>query len=261
MRKFFAFVLLAGAAGGIIKYESQPTKVAIPVETEDVGYDNGGYYPEQTTTTEMETTTQPQDPKVDFSSPDVTMEVTGSGGDSVRLQEVISKPKHLEELPEEVASTILGCPFATDRDMVVQVDAKVELLSSIPATVSVDYKLAALRSVFEFSSGLTCDASSVNHDLKPGNYSHLTYWVTLPHVITPEYPDGNAQDYSISSDGLVVYLPTGDVTSWKIWGKRAVACDGPGGSPFAKVWFAGRTPITNNDCWEIPTEDEALAQA
>ncbi len=257
MRKFFSAVLLLAVAGGAIWFENQPTTVKIPVETSD----EVSYREDTPTTTEVVETTQPHHDAVNFGSPDVTMEVNGSGGDEVRLREVISKPKHLDALPSEVESVIRSCPGTTDRDMVVQVDSQVELLSSMAAEINVNYKTLGNATVFDYSSGPTCDEGNTTFDLQPGSHGRLTYWVILRGVITPEHPDGYVQDYSSSSEGLSIMLPNGDLASWKLWGRRVVQCDSLLGTA-TKVWFAGLSPsATNSDCRRITTKDRAYTNS
>lgn len=257
MRKFFSAVLLLAAAGGAIWFENQPTTVKIPVETSD----EVSYREDTPTATEVVETTQPHHDTVKFGSPDVTMEVNGSGGDEVRLREVISKPKHLDALPSEVESVIRSCPGATDRDMVVQVDSQVELLSPMAAEISVNYKTLGNATAFDYSSGLVCDEGNTTFNLQPGSTGRLTYWVILRGVITPQHPDGYVQDYSSSSEGLSIMLPNGDLASWKLWGRRVVQCDSLLGTT-TKVWFAGLSPsATDSDCHLITTKDRAYTNS
>lgn len=253
MQKFFGFLLLAAVAAGAVWYESRPTTVKIPIETTDTTIYDGSDYLEQTTT-EVPTSTEVQRPEVDFDSPDVTMTVAGTGGDEVRIREVIGKPQHLGNLPDDVAAMITSCEGVTDRDMAVQVDAKVELTSSLPAKVTVDYGTLLNPALFEFTSGLKCSEGSVDHDLHPGRYSHLTYWVVLSGVVTPDHPNGNFGASSWTLRGLNVTLPNLGTYTWKEWGPRVRNCGGILGTN-AEIWLAGRAP---SDCPAAQTEALAL---
>ena len=257
MRKILSFVLFSAAIAGIVWYENQPTTVAIPVEVDDMSVQDETIYYEETTTTEVVETTEPQRPEVSFDVPDVTMVVEGTGGDNVRIREVIGEPQQLEELGEDVRTAITGCTGVTDRDMVVQVDAKVELTSGLPAEVSVDYGTLGFPAVFDYSSGLTCDDGRVNHDMQAGGHSNFTYWVALRNMVTPDHPEGDMSgSWSLTNPNVT--LPGLETYYWSLWGPRVVTCDTILGDS-GKVWLAGTSPAdVQRDCTPTPTQDDAL---
>lgn len=260
MRKLasaLSLLIMVAAVGGIIWYESQPTTVAIPLETTDeISYDPLTYYDKETTIDEEVETTQVQRSELDLTTPDVTLEVHGVNGDDVTLIEKISQPQHLDALPEDVRSAIMGCPGVTDRDMVVQVQSHLELHSTLATDINVDYKTLLQPALFEFSDGLDCDEGSVVHHLKPGTNSKITYWVALSGVVTPDHPDGNFADGSWSLNGIGLTLPNMEPADWKLWGPRVAQCNYLLGEQ-AKIWLAGSSPADQDDCRPADTPETA----
>lgn len=257
MKKFLMFILLAAIAVGVVWYESKPTTVTVPMKTHTVATDDGSYYEDTTTTESFETsTTVDEQSDVDFDLPDVTMEVTGLSGDSLRLREVMGAPTKIADLPDEVRAVITGCTGVGDRDMVVQVSTKLELTSALPAKFGINYGTLGHPAVFDYSTGLVCDDGSVSHDLQPKSYGNMTYWVVLSAAITPDYPDGNFDTQSWTIVGPRVLLPNGEDYTWKMWGPRAVNCNQLL-SGTAKVWLAGELPIEDGGCQPAATEAQA----
>lgn len=251
MRTFVGFLFFAALAGGIIWYENQPTTVKIPVETTDqIAYHQEYQAP---TTTEV-AVTQPPHKEVDYSKPDLILQVRGVNGDDIDLKEKVSKPQHLDDLAEDVQAVLTSCPGVTDRDMVVRVDSRLDLISSLPAEVSVNYDTTGHAAVYNFSDGLTCqDGGGVNFKLTPNKHSQITYWVVLTGVITPDYPNGDYQAMSttLTMPGLV--LPNLQGRSSKVWGPRVMQCNDLLNG-YAKIWLAGAKPA---DC--TPADLESLA--
>lgn len=254
MRRFFTFVFLAAVAVGVVWYENQPTTVKIPIETDQVEFYQPDYTAE-TTTSEAVETTEPQGPEVSFDVPDVTFEMEQSTGDSVRLQEVIGEPQRLDSLPEEVETALRSCQYVTDRDLVIRIDAKIELTSALPLELDLDYNTQGNPAVFEFSSGPVCSEGKVNHGLKPDTYNHLTYWVALRGVITPDNPDGD-----LSKTWTLVAPEVGwyslQPSNWKLWGPRVSAC-GTMWSNQNQVWLAGPSPVGSRGCEPATTLETA----
>lgn len=245
---------LMGISVGVIWLESRPTTVKIPLETNDSSsYDESNYY-EPATTTEVVDTTISERPSVDFGSPDVTMEVNGVGGDVVRLREVVGDPQHLEDLPSDVSSVIQSCPGVTDRDMVVQIDSKLDLKSSMPAEVSVNYQTINQPAVFAFSSGMECASGSVKHTLKPDSDSKITYWVVLTGAVTPNHPNGNFAGVGWTLNGPDPMLPNLERYTWKAWGPRVLNCDGQWGHS-ADIQLTRSTP---QGCQPVTTKQTAV---
>lgn len=261
MKSFLMFLLLAVIVGGIIWYENQPQTVKIPVETDDqIDYQPNFY--EESTTTRVEVTQQSQ-PEVDYSDPDVRLHVEGVNGDEVSLIEVIGKPKHLGDLREDVRSVLMGCPDVTDRDMVVKVDAKLELLSALPAKVSVDYRTIGHAAVYNFAGGMECDDGTVSHELTPDKNGHIAYWVVITGVVTPDHPDGDFDNLSVVIPAPNLTLPNLEKMFFEFWGPRVMGCEGDILGPAAKIWLAGRTPVGVEGNWDMqnchPANSEAAA--
>ena len=256
MKKLLILLLFASAAAGVIWYESKPTTVAVPVVTEEPT--NEIYYEEPTTSLETTTTqvSEPE-PEINFEQAGLHLEIRGVNGDDVDLDEVFASPRPIDELPADIQAVIQGCPGVTDRDMVVRVDSRVQLTSSLPAKVSVDYRTIGMPAVLEFSDGPSCqDDGRVSHDLKPGRANHFTYWVVITGYITPDSPDGDlSRTWSI--DGPILTLPNLEMMYWRIWGTDVTQCNGLMG-PTAQVHLAGYAPTSDNDCQPAATEDEAL---
>lgn len=254
MKKFLLFVVLAFVAGGIAYYESRPTTVKIPVEVSD---EEAMVYtdPEATVPFATETTLDTSWAEADFSAADLSLEVRGVGGDDVNLYEVISEPKTFDALPDEVQAVAESCDGVTDRDMVVQIDIKVELLSDLPATVQVDYNTDGYMAVFGFNSGLSCESDGqAHHDLTPGQSNYMSYWVILRGAITPDAPDGDT-DQTWTLTGPVLTLPNLEQMYWQMWGPSVAKCNGLVGD-VVQVHLAGR-PINQSGCYPAPTKDEA----
>lgn len=257
MRKILSFVLFSAAIAGIVWYENQPTTVAIPVEVDEVAMQDETIYYEETTIPEVTETTQPQRAEVSFAEPDVIMLVEGTRGDNVRIQEVIGEPQQLDELAEDVHTAITSCSGVTDRDMVVQVDAKVELTSGLPAEVNVDYGTLGFAALFNYSSGLTCDDGRVNHDMQAGGHSNFTYWVALRNMVTPDHPEGDMSgSWALTNPNVT--LPGLETYYWSLWGPRVVTCDSILGDS-GKIWLAGTSPAdAQRDCAPSTTQDDAM---
>lgn len=252
MSKFFGFLLLAAVAGGVIWYESQPTTVTIPVKTSDTI----GYYQEPTSTEPPVTVTQPQRQELGFSHPDVRLEVHGANGDDVVLQERIGRAKHIKNLPSDVRAVITSCMGVTDRDMVIPIQSRVELQSSLAAKISVNYHTSALPAVYDYDAGLECDDGRVSHDLKPGGHSLLSYWVVVTGVITPDHPNGDFRN-SWTLDGPTLTLPNMEQMTWSMWGPDVVSCDTILGDE-TKIRMAGVMPVVGGTSCK-PADLEALA--
>ncbi len=254
MKTVLGFLFFSALAGGIIWYESQPTTVKIPVETSDqIVYHEE--YQEPATTAEV-TVTQPPRKDVDYSAPDLTLQVRGVNGDEIDLKEVISKPKHLDDLPADVDTMIRSCAGVTDRDMVVRVDSQLELLSSLPAKVTVNYNTVGHAAVYDFSDGLTCkDGGGVNFELTPEKRGRITYWVVLTGVITPDHPNGDFVSTSTTITTPNLTLPNLEKMFFKIWGPRVMMCDDILGGT-SKIWLAGVAP---SDCTKADTEATAIS--
>lgn len=252
MAKFFSFLFFAAIVGGIIWYENQPTTVTIPVKTSD----QIDYYQQPTTTQVPATVTHPQRKELDFSEPDLQLEIHGVNGDEVLLREKVGKPKHLASLPEDVRSVIMSCPGVTDRDMVVPVQSRLELQSSLAAKVSVDYNTLDKPAVYQFSDGLQCDEGTVSHQLEPGGSSKMDYWVVLSGVVTPDYPDGDFRN-SWTLNSPVLTLPSLEKMHWSMWGPRVVNCNTILGDE-SHIWLAGIMPQMYDGCTLADTKDSAL---
>lgn len=257
MRKFLSFVFLATVAAGVVWFESRPTTVTIPIETNDSPYQAApGYHPP--TTTSPPSTTRPKPASVSFEKPNVTLQVSGSGGDNVTLYEVIGKPLPLDKLSSEMKAIIRECPGVTERDLVVRIDAKLELNSSLPADVDVDYGTSGRPAVFAYSSGLKCDDGHVNHKMFPGKYSSFSYWVVLSGAVSPDHPAGNPDTvWALSS--IDVKLPNFQTYTWQLWGSRVVDCKGVLGHQ-AQIWLAGTSPAKNSDSCKTADTKERAAQ-
>lgn len=243
MKKLFSFALLAALAGGIIWYENHPQTITIPVKTDDFSYqDDYQELPSDPPTT----TTQPRRAEVDFSKPDMRLDVKGVNGDDVVISEVIGKPKHLTNLPADVESMIRSCEGVTDRDMAIQVDSKVELTSSLPAEIMIDYQTLGKPAVYQFTHGLKCSDGKANHKMQPGTYSHLTYWVVLSGVVTPDRPNGDLRNsWSVHTPTLT--LPNLERVNWKLSGSRTFTCHSLLGDD-GKIWLAGPSLAQTDDC-------------
>lgn len=262
MRKLasaLSLLVMMAAVAGIIWYESRPTTVAIPLQTTDeVTYNPSITYEEETTIEEVAETTQPQRTELDFTTPDVTFEVHGVNGDDVTLTERIGEPERLDALPEDVRLAIMECPGVTDRDMVVQVQSQLDLLSALATDVNVNYMTYMQPALFEFSDGLECDEGEVTHHLKPDTNSQITYWVVLSGVVTPDRPDGDFANGSWSLDGIGLTLPNMESANWKMWGPRVVQCDYLIGGK-AKIWLAGAKPSGPQGCKLADTPETAYS--
>lgn len=241
MKNLLGFLVLAAIAIGVIWYEQQPQTVTIPIKTDDVEFDYS------TTTQPPTTTLVRRAARVDFSHPDVTFEVHGKNGDDVNLREVVGKPRSLESLPAEAEATLRSCPGVTDRDMVVRVDTEIKLDSSLPVEVDVDYHALGQPAVFEFGDGTTCSPGNTHYKLEPGKLGHLTYWVALTGVITPDHPQGDFQNVSWALGGLTLRLPNLEGADWKLYGPRVVRCTTILGET-TKIWLAGTMPQIDDDC-------------
>lgn len=255
MKKLFGFLCLLAIAGGVIWYENRPVTVKIPVETADpVPFDTSDYTSETTTTATP--TTIVHHATVDFSSPDATMQVNGSNGDDVTVKEVVSRPHHLGNLPDDVESTLMSCPGVTDRDMAVQVDAQVELDSSLQAKVDVNYGVLGQPAVFDLSDGLQCSEGNITYDMQPNGTAHTSYWVVLSGAVTPDHPNGDFSN-GAAINGLNVTLPSLETYTWKEWGPNVYNCGDILGVA-AKVLIAG-PPLS--DCQLAATEASSLGSA
>jgi len=253
MRKLFGFVFFVVITAGLVWHQSQPTTVRVPVEAEEVLYERPGYYQETTTTTELAETTLPQQPDVSFAEPDVTLEVVGDQGDAVTVQQVFGEPTALSEAPPDVWTVLMSCPGVTDRSMVMQIDAKVELKSSLAAKFMVNYHTSENPAVFSFDSGPACSEGRVDYDLEVGGNNQLTYWVALRGAITPNYPAGDFVNRGWALDGLSLTLPTIQTATWQMWGPHVVSCESE-----SEIWLAGVSLVGTDDCRLATTADLAV---
>lgn len=251
MKKFLMLLVVLALAGGVAYYQSRPATMTVPVEMvedEPTFFDDmQPAIPEEVETT----STLVERLDVDFSNPDLQLEVEGVDGDNLTLREVVSEPQTLDELPEDVATVARGCMGVTDRDMAVQVDSQIELQSGLAADIRVDYGLTGQMGVYDFNDGLTCkNSGGVNHHLEPSAPNHFTFWVILTGAITP---NGMA-DQSWSLNGPLLTLPNLEKMFWQMWGPGVFKCDDLFGG--VKLYLAG-LPI-DTDCYEPAfTQSEA----
>lgn len=251
MKKLLMALVLLTVAAGVIYYESRPTTVEVPMAV----YDESPYATEFEETipdvTETSTTALERS-MADFSNPDLFLHVEGVNGDDVDLKEEIGAPKELDALPDDVEVVARDCMGVTDRDMAVQVDVQVQLLSSLKAEVHVDYGNTGQMAVFDFDSGLVCKSNgAVRHTLVPGGVNTLTYWVMLSGAVTPD----GMPNHSWTLRGPVLTLPNLERMYWKMWGPSVINCDGLLGE-VVKVQLAG-TPYRQDGC--DPARTEATA--
>jgi len=248
------FLVLLPMVAGVVWYESRPTTVKVPVETEDTEVVIPTYeetIPEPTTTT----TTVPK-PRKQFGFAGLHLQVRGEAGDDVNLAESFTAPKPIDELPADIQDVVRSCSGVTDRDMVVRVQSQVELTSSLLAKISVDYQTTGMMGVFEFTDGPSCQSDGrVSHELHPGRTNLFTYWLIIPGYITPEHPDGDiTKTWYI--DGPVLTLPNLELMRWKLWGANVSKCDGLFGGT-THVHIAGYVPADEEGCQPAFGEDQA----
>ena len=251
MKKLLMALVLLTVTGGVIYYQSRPTTVEIPVAV----YDESPYDAEfdETIPEMVETsTTVVERPVADFSNPDLFLHVEGVSGDDVDLQEVIGSPVQLDALPDDIEMEARDCMGVTDRDMAVQVDVQLELLSNLEAEIDVDYGNSGQMAVFDFDDGPVCKSDGrVQHTLVPDSPNYFTYWVILSGAVTPE--SNLNQSWTLS--GPVLTLPNLERMYWKMWGPSVISCDGLFGE-VVKVQLAGK-PFEQRDCDPATTETEA----
>lgn len=251
MKQFAMFLAVAALAAGVVWYESKPATIRVPVRVAQSPL----IEPE---ITQPPTTLAPRPiTEIDFSKPDVIMQIRGLRGDDLDLLEVIGKPQALGELPGNVQQQLRSCPGVTDRDMAVKVVVRLEMKSALAATIMGDYHTLANPSVFNFQEGLACSDGSVKHNMHPGRLNQLEFWVDLNGVISPDHPDGDFTARSWLLQGPTLTLPNMEPMTWKVWGRRVVSCSNLvfGDSRAPKIWLAGPTP---KDCESITAEDHAL---
>lgn len=256
MKKFLLLLVLLPAAAGAVWYESKPTTVKIPVETADEVVIPT--YEDPVIIEDTTTTTAPVHPDqgADFSKVNVHLEIKGVNGDDVTLEEMVHQQQHLDHLPSDVRDVVMSCPGVTDRDMVVRIDTRLHLNSSMPADVHVDYGTVGYQAVFNFKDGLSCqDDGSVVHHLTPGNENVMSYWVILNGIITPDAPDGG-HDKSWYLTGPLLTLPNLELMHWKLWGSNVAKCNGLLGET-TRIELAGIVPAALDGCQPAYAEAQA----
>ena len=248
-------LILLPIAGGIVWYESQPTTVKIPVEVETQPTTPVIYEEPETTTT----TTRASKPKapIDFSTVRVHMEIRGVDGDNVDMVLMIHNPQEVSHLPRTIQEVIQGCDTLTDRDRVIRIDTKLELTSSLPAEVNVDYQTTGMTAVYDLTSGPVCKTDGdIKHTMKPGGANVFSYWVLIRGYITPEMPDGDyTKSWYVSAPDVT--LPNGELMHLRMWGSYVVKCHGLL-SDFGRVELAGHTTAGEEGCEPAIREDQAL---
>lgn len=255
MKKLLMFLILLPVAAGAVWYESKPTTVKIPVETDDteiVVPTYEGTLPDPTTTT-----TEAPKPEEEFGFAGLHLQIRGVGGDNIDLEESFTAPKPIDALPTDIQEVARNCTGVTDRDMVVRIQSRATLTSSLPAKINVDYQTSGMMAVFEFSDGPSCQSDgSVSHNLTPGRPNRFTYWVIIPGYITPEHPNGDlTKTWYIS--GPVVTLPNLQMMHWKLWGPNVTKCDGLLGAT-SRVHIAGYVPTDTEGCQPAFDEQQAI---
>jgi len=257
MKKVLLFMVFMVIAGGIVWYENKPTTVTIPVRTSQETpilslQEEPTVVTQKTTTTEQSATAS-----ADFSKINVHLEVEGASGDDVILEEMVHQPQHLNDLPADVSRVVTGCDGVTDRDMAVRVDVRLQLTSSLPAEVHVDYQTDGFMTVFDFRDGLSCQYDgNAEHHLQPDEYNQMSYWVVLRGMVTPNSPDGDiSQSWHIP--GPTVMLPNSQNTYWKMWGDNVAKCDNLLGDA-GRIWLGGASLATIDGCQPATQPSQAL---
>jgi hypothetical protein len=254
MKRLLSSLAMLLILAGIVWYESRPAAVPVPV---DVPQDAIMLEIPTSTTLERTTTTTSPGKPADFSSPELHLEIEGVDGDTMTLEEAIRRPKPIGEMPEYVQEAFASCWDATERDVVIRIDARATLTSNMPADIDVDYGTVGNLAVFEFNDGPVCKSDGdVVHHLQPNQPNTFTYWVLVPNYLTPSSPGGDMSK-SWYINGPEVALPGMQAMHWHLWGSNVAKCDGLFGD-ISRVHIAGVVPASLNGCQPAYMRHQAL---
>lgn len=178
------------------------------------------------------------------------MKVATEAGDEVTLTEDIGEPKSLDDIDSEAAGAIQSCAGSSDRDLVVPVDLRVTLDSSLAATVEVNPGFVNVQGLIEYSDGSECTDSIIGNitynEMEPGSSAKTRLWVILRGAKTPNDPTGENLQQSFSLNQPSISLPSGLLAQGTIVGPRVVRCEGIGAARIS-VWVAGPSPLRQSD--------------
>jgi hypothetical protein len=148
--------------------------------------------------------------------PAFTMEGSTEGGDKVRIEGRFGPA--LPPGESGVNQNVLeGCPqYAAGRDLLVQVELRTTIESSLSGNVTAEgFDFALPHEVdylLDFSEGATCKFAGENEvsvnfgTLQPHQPQHFTMWAVLLNAITPQDPHPSVQ--TLAHQGWIMAAPT-----------------------------------------------------